>query len=1047
MMTTQHKPINIMKQQSNMSYYTNSKKETTTRLNKDHEELCEKNKILLNIVGEEFYKNNYDKSYDRGILSTEVESIVDNLSVDRAKVYHKWIKVGIILHNIDNTSKCIGEDTPLLLKKWHHWGTQKGSKFEKEPLSDYKQKWDNFKKMENGLKIGTLIMYAKNDSGKTFSKKQEDWFGRCVIDMKMYDSEESTQSESEEEDEELVEESTQSESEEEKQEQNIQLIVQEEEKKPLKDKMEFTEQINLENARKVSLLTQKEFQETFQLDNWEKTTADGRKYSTTGYYNCMINYLKKVVEKGESKYKKKYKYAIGQTKGRIYAIGTGLQGVPKSLKCYLLQGVKVSDYDIVNASFKILQWLTKKHKLVAPLVDYYCNNRKKCLKAWGTSKIELMIIMNMDNSNKVKKSLKQFHAELNYLKEKLIVLESEILEGQQLLNEKNPKSSRLAKVWQFYENQVVQKVMKHYEKESDCITPYFDGFLGAPNLDLEKMNEISKEYGVQWSIKSTDSNIVLNETEMLERGRVEKTFKELKNFNVREYANDFFNSITEDQRKEFMYFRLKDYCLWVNYDKHNRIKSSKIMPPRLKTVISDFFLKKSKDVYELAEEMYTDDLKQLSVYARAYKELKHKFTNLKWLEDVIKWIICEELFDGNVSFSGKIDSIQTVLAFREKVFDFKIGKLRPIEKHDMVATYITYNFPEPIPEIQEEIEQLIKSIFNDDEVREYFWDYISKCLYSNSEQQFHLWSGIGGNGKGIILKLLSEALQGYLGQMNGTFLTKANTGETQSELMSCRNKRMVFVTEPEGDGKKNKLNFGFIKTLTGGDNISGRTLFCEPEEYKPNFNLFLQANTIPDLPPSQGENAVERRMVITRFENCFVSKEKLKMHTEDSKYKLADPGLKSRIERDPRYGQQFMLMMIDRVKHLMAAEIKLKVPQKCLQATKEYIEDENHVLCWIRETFFTKEDTCFEELIKNKDVIHRHKISELRIMYYEYARQNSTTNYNSKQFKTIMKSLHQCYTAYKATGRIGKSSARHIFSGLILRPDEEDDDEGMMIDS
>ena len=236
----------------------------------------------------------------------------------------------------------------MLLKKWYHWGTQKGSKFEKEPLSDYKQKWDNFKKMENGLKIGTLIMYAKNDSGKTFSKKQEDWFGRCVIDMKMYDSEESTQSESEEE--------SQSESEEEeKQEQKIQLIVQEEEKKPLKDKMEYTEQINLENARKVSLLTQQEFQETFQLDDWEKTTADGRKYSTTGYYNCMINYLKKVVEKGESKYKKQYKYAIGQTKGRIYAKGTGLQQVPKSLKCYLLQKIAVSDYDLINASFKILQ--------------------------------------------------------------------------------------------------------------------------------------------------------------------------------------------------------------------------------------------------------------------------------------------------------------------------------------------------------------------------------------------------------------------------------------------------------------------------------------------------------------------------------------------------------------------------------------------------------------------------------------------------------------------------------------------------------------------
>ena len=137
--------------------------------------------------------------------------------------------------------------------------------------------------------------------------------------------------------------------------------------------------------------------------------------------------------------------------------------------------------------------------------------------------------------------------------------------------------------------------------------------------------------------------------------------------------------------------------------------------------------------------------------------------------------------------------------------------------------------------------------------------------------------GTGGDGKNTLnISTASALLLASMGikvakHGNKAVSSKCGSGDVLEKLNININLDAKSVED-----HINKLNFGFIKTLTGGDNISGRTLFCEPEEYKPNFNLFLQANTIPDLPPSQGENAVERRMVITRFENCFVSKEKLK---------------------------------------------------------------------------------------------------------------------------------------------------------------------------
>lgn len=80
----------------------------------------------------------------------EIEKIVDMLDVSRADNYTDWLNVGLCLHNINKEYYQI----------WDKW-SQRSPKYEKNVCKKY---WDKFKGDTNGLKIGSLILWAKKDN-------------------------------------------------------------------------------------------------------------------------------------------------------------------------------------------------------------------------------------------------------------------------------------------------------------------------------------------------------------------------------------------------------------------------------------------------------------------------------------------------------------------------------------------------------------------------------------------------------------------------------------------------------------------------------------------------------------------------------------------------------------------------------------------------------------------------------------------------------------------------------------------------------------------
>ena len=68
--------------------------------------------------------------------------------------YQSWVNVGMCLHNIN----------PNYLVIWDEW-SQKSPKYNDIECD---KKWKTFKKSDNGLNIGSLLMWAKNDTPEEY---------------------------------------------------------------------------------------------------------------------------------------------------------------------------------------------------------------------------------------------------------------------------------------------------------------------------------------------------------------------------------------------------------------------------------------------------------------------------------------------------------------------------------------------------------------------------------------------------------------------------------------------------------------------------------------------------------------------------------------------------------------------------------------------------------------------------------------------------------------------------------------------------------------
>jgi P4 family phage/plasmid primase-like protien len=116
-------------------------------------------KSIVNALDKKIGQTDEQLETTNNFSDDDIEHLVSLLCMKRCDNYDEWINVGMCLHNLNS-------DYYLIWKKW----SKKSEKYEEGIC---KEKWKSFKKNKNGLKIGSLLMWCKEDNEVEYTKFME----------------------------------------------------------------------------------------------------------------------------------------------------------------------------------------------------------------------------------------------------------------------------------------------------------------------------------------------------------------------------------------------------------------------------------------------------------------------------------------------------------------------------------------------------------------------------------------------------------------------------------------------------------------------------------------------------------------------------------------------------------------------------------------------------------------------------------------------------------------------------------------------------------
>jgi len=289
----------------------------------------------------------------------------------------------------------------------------------------------------------------------------------------------------------------------------------------------------------------------------------------------------------------------------------------------------------------------------------------------------------------------------------------------------------------------------------------------------------------------------------------------------------------------------------------------------------------------------------------------------------------------DTKFESKLDSARGLIAFTDGVVEWDTKKYRPARPDDYIQKTTGYSFSEMMDsptELVNEISGIIQATFADKpkDVHDYFlFQFANMMDGHNKRESFDIWVGDkGSNGKTTFLLLAKYALGEYFATMSGDGLGK--NVELSPQIIKLKGVRMAAISEPNMAAG---LSESLIKTLSGNDDVTVRTLYKEPIVFQSCASIALICNEIPKL--HNVDNGVKRRLKVLSFDMQFMAKPS----ATNPKQAQADTSLKERLERNWKaYGMAFMKLIYEfRISKQYDVMLESAyVPECCRVATNDY---------------------------------------------------------------------------------------------------------------
>jgi P4 family phage/plasmid primase-like protien len=370
--------------------------------------------------------------------------------------------------------------------------------------------------------------------------------------------------------------------------------------------------------------------------------------------------------------------------------------------------------------------------------------------------------------------------------------------------------------------------------------------------------------------------------------------------------------------------------VWFQYKNHKwyRIEEGIFLRQKLSEEFVHKFQQISKDIMV---QMTQNVDSQKDIYSQKIKQILKLISNLKnssFKTNVMRE--CKEVFyDEN--FFKKLDKNAWIIGFKNGVYDLK----NHIFREGIPEDYISLQMPIDYSEYDEqhylvkEVYDFLEKIFPDREVREYFLNISSEVFVGGNQKKHVLfWSGEGDNGKSVTQTFFEKMLGEYAIKLPTSLIVgkRSMSSSASPELARAGNGvRWAILQEPD---KKDIINIGILKELSGNDTFYARGLFQNGSEIEPMFKLVVICNDPPSIPHS--DKATWNRIRVVPFESTFVN---------DAPSTFEEQLLQKRFPKDP----YFMEKIPDMIKPFAWVLLnhrkkgyKFTEPQKVTLATELY---------------------------------------------------------------------------------------------------------------
>lgn len=333
------------------------------------------------------------------------------------------------------------------------------------------------------------------------------------------------------------------------------------------------------------------------------------------------------------------------------------------------------------------------------------------------------------------------------------------------------------------------------------------------------------------------------------------------------------------------------------------------------------------------EETDEDQHKFLTDQRKKYTKVIGNLKSAPFKSNVLKESC--ELF-RNVGFLGKLDNDIDLMGFNNGVLDLKEKTFRPGRPSDYISMTTGYDYKDDYtwtsPEVVE-VMSFLDKIFPDYLLKTYYIEYSAQLLKGgNFRKIFVNMVGSGDNGKSVLIDLMEKTLGQYMIKFPTSLLTgKRNASSSASpELARSQGVRFAVLQEPS---KKDTLNEGLLKELTGNDTFYCRGLFKDGGEIVPQFKVALIANKLPRLGDDQ---AAWNRIEVLPFEAKFPKNPRdVPDKLEDQIRTKTFPRDESMSERLIFMKQPFMWILFQKFKEISQRGLSEK-PGKVIAATDDY---------------------------------------------------------------------------------------------------------------